>query len=285
MEFALHHPGPPLSHLVESITWFAKVRPLHHREKLIPDGAIQIIVDLSERPKKLYAGETAPGFIDYRQAWISGMHRKPIVIEAQPLASMVVIRFQPGGAYPFLGHAAEALTDDVFALDAVLGPRGPSLRERILNAETGAAKIAAAEAWLLEQAAGAKLHPLIRHLTARLKRPAGLRIADLVEETGYTERHIRDLFRRWIGVSPKQYARIRRFQQVLQALASAGESNLELTGRPLPRPDWANVAADLCFSDQSHFSHEFSAFAGMTPSAYLSAYRGLENYLPITLGA
>ena len=36
---------------------------------------------------------------------------------------MLVIRFRPGGAYPFLGHAAEALTDDVFALDAVFGAR------------------------------------------------------------------------------------------------------------------------------------------------------------------
>ena len=42
---------------VESLTFFAGLDPRHQREKLLPDGAIEIIVDLSERPKALYAGE------------------------------------------------------------------------------------------------------------------------------------------------------------------------------------------------------------------------------------
>ncbi len=72
--------------------------PAHDREKLIPDGAIQIIVDLTDTPKKLYAGETSPVAVDFRKSWISGMQQRWIVIEAQQQSSMLVIRFRPGGA-------------------------------------------------------------------------------------------------------------------------------------------------------------------------------------------
>lgn len=275
MELAIHRPGPPLDAHVETMTFFAGLDPPHAREKLIPDGAIELIVDLSDRPKKLYASELGFAATDFRRAWISGMQRHPIVIEAQPGASLFVIRFRPGGAFAFLQDDAETLTDAVFGLDDVLGTS--SLRDRILEGSTPAERFANAEAWLLERA-GPRLHvdPTVRYLTARLGRG---RVRDLVETTGYTERHILTLFRRHVGLSPKQYARITRFRTLLRALN--GPTDMELKGAPLPPQDWARLALDHGYADQSHLTHEFRAMAGMTPGAYLAAYRGLENYLPI----
>jgi AraC-like DNA-binding protein len=284
MEFTFHRPGPPLSAFVESITYFAGYAPRHTRERLIPDGAAVLIVDLGETPKKLYAGDHSPEFVDFRRSWISGMQLRPIVIEAQPRSSLMVVRFQPGGAYPILGHDLRALTDDVLAFEAVVGAAAASLRDRVLDIAGGPARIAAAEGWLRERLAGRTPHPVITHFARRLEH-GHVRIADLVEETGFTARHVRDLFDRWIGVSPKQYARLMRFQRVLKALSHAAPQDPFLEGPALPRPDWAELAADLAFSDQSHLSHEFSAFAGMPPGAYVDAYRGLDNYLPITVEA
>jgi hypothetical protein len=107
-EFALHFPRAPLDRHVESLTFYAGFDPQHDREKLIPDGAIQIIVDLTDTPKKLYAGETSPVAVEFSRAWISGLQQRWIVIEAQPMASMMVIRFRPGGAYAFTRHDAMA---------------------------------------------------------------------------------------------------------------------------------------------------------------------------------
>ena len=284
MEFTFHQPGVPLSDFVESITCFSDYAPRHTRERLIPDGAATLIVDLGETPKRLFRGDHAPEHVAFRRAWISGMQLKPIVIEAAPFSALLVIRFQPGGAYPFLGHDLSALTNDVLAFDTVVGAAAESLRDRVLEPASGAAKVAAAEIWLRERLAGAMIHPAIAHIARRLQQP-GARIGDLVEETGFTSRHILALFRRWIGVTPKQYARVARFQYLLQALAHNAPVDNNLEGQPLRRPDWAAVAADLCFSDQSHLSHEFAAFAGMTPGDYVAAYRGLANYLPITVEA
>jgi hypothetical protein len=115
-EFALHVPGTPLDRHVELLTFYAGYAPQHDREKLIPDGAIQIIVDLTDRPKKLYAGETSPLGVDFSRSWISGMQQRWIVIEAQPAASMLIIRFRPGGANAFMRHEATVFTNSVHAL-------------------------------------------------------------------------------------------------------------------------------------------------------------------------
>ena len=277
----LHRPGPPLDRFVELVTYYAGYQPDHTRERLLPDGAVEIIVDLTDEPKKLYDREDFSRAVDFRRAWISGMRRDWIVIEAAPGSSMVVIRFRPGGAHPFLGFAVEGITDTVDQLEAVLSSAGSSLRDRILEAATIEAKMAAVESWLLERA-GCDLHahPVIEYLTERLFCPAGIRIADVVDEVGYSQRHVLGLFRRWVGLSPKQYSRIRRFQQVLAAVSAEGaEGAASNTG--LPEPDWADLAVAHGYFDQSHLVRDFRQFSGLTPGGYCSAYRGLENYLPI----
>ena len=282
-EFALHCPGPPLDRHVELLTFYAGFDPQHDREKLIPDGAIQIIVDLTDRPKKLYAGETSPLAVDFSRSWISGMQQRWIVIEAQRAASMMVIRFRPGGAFAFVRHDATAFTNSVHALDSVINGRAGSLRDRILEAPTIATKFAAVERWLLEQCHGElALNPAAVHLAAQLDRP-GRRVADAAETTGLSDRQLRNVFDRWIGVSPKSYARIARFRRVLAASGAVELADPEMNAEALPPPDWAQLAAITGYSDQSHLSHDFVAFAGMTPGAYAAAYRGLSNYLPITL--
>ncbi|MEO6396390.1 MAG: helix-turn-helix domain-containing protein [Devosia sp.] len=282
MEFALHFPQGRLAAFVESITFYAGYAPRHDREKLIPDGAIQIIVDLTDRPKRLYAGETTPLGVDFTRSWISGMQQRWIVIEAQQAASMLVIRFQPGGAQALIRHDAGALANSVYPLVSVINGAAASLRDRVLEAPSITGKFAAAEGWLGEQLAGASLHACAPQLAARLLL-GGQRVRDLAAETGLSERHLRNIFAQAIGVSPKQFARIGRFQRVVGELARSGRDDPALTGEALPGADWAQLAVENGYADQSHLSHEFVAFAGMTPKAYAAAYRGLSNYLPITL--
>jgi len=287
MLLELHRPGPPLDRFVEMVTYFEDYTPGHTKEKLLPDGAVEIVVDLTDTPKKLYDRNDHTRATGFRGAWISGMRRDWIVIEAAPASSMAVIRFRPGGAFPFLGFAVEGITDTVDQLEVVLGRATRILRERILAAPTVEAKMSAVEGWLLERAGGQlESNPVIDYLTGRLFAPAGIRITDVVEEIGYSQRHVLGLFRRWVGLSPKQYGRIRRFQQVLTSVAqSAGPVDAEMAAlqrAPAPtEPDWAEVAIAHGYYDQSHLLRDFREFAGLTPRAYVAAYRGLENYLPL----
>ena len=107
----LHRPGPPLDRFVELVTFYADYQPTHSKERLLPDGAVEVIVDLTDEPKRMYDPSDHSRGVDFRRAWTSGMRRRWIVIEAAPASSMEVIRFRPGGAYPFLGFGVEGITD------------------------------------------------------------------------------------------------------------------------------------------------------------------------------
>lgn len=268
----VHQPSPPLDRFVELITYFEGYQPEHRVEKVLPDGAVEIIIDLSECTKKLFDAEDPTRFQDFRGAWISGMRRRWILIEAQPGASMAVVRFRPGGARPFLGFDADGVTETIAHLDEVLGARVLELRERVLECRGIDARLGAIESWLLARG-GSSLepNPLVEYLTSRLFAPAGVKISDLVEEVGYTQRHVAKLFRRWVGLSPKQYASVRRFNGVVHRATHATEIE----------PDWADLALEAGYFDQSHMIHEFKRFSGLTPESYLSRYRGMPNYLPV----
>jgi transcriptional regulator GlxA family with amidase domain len=78
-----------------------------------------------------------------------------------------------------------------------------------------------------------------------------------MDETGWSRRHVTERFRRQLGITPKAYARLLRFQEAT-ALLMQPESTGSL----------ADVAMSSGYYDQSHLSRDFTALAGMTPGAY-----------------
>src|SRR3984957_13314487 len=103
MIFRQRQPCAPLSKFIDGYWFYQDLAVEHTKEKLLPNGAIELIIDLSPMPKKLYDPLDLTRFTTYRRAWISGMQRRYIVIGAEPGSSMVGCFFRPGGAAPFFG--------------------------------------------------------------------------------------------------------------------------------------------------------------------------------------
>lgn len=85
-------------------------------------------------------------------------------------------------------------------------------------------------------------------------------VADVADELGLAERHLRRLFLDHTGVGPKTVQRVGRFQRFLRA-ADAGGANL------------AGLAADAGYADQAHLAREVRALAGLSPSDLLRERR------------
>ncbi|MCA9726619.1 MAG: helix-turn-helix transcriptional regulator [Candidatus Eisenbacteria bacterium] len=79
-----------------------------------------------------------------------------------------------------------------------------------------------------------------------------VRVASLARADGVSRQHFTRRFKREVGVGPKTYARIVRFQTVLGAMSSA--------------PRWAELAADLGYFDQAHLITEFRDWVGVSPA-------------------
>ena len=96
-----------------------------------------------------------------------------------------------------------------------------------------------------------------------------LSIRDLSEQMGISHKHLIALFHEEVGLSPKRFCRIRRFQGVLEAIEHSG------------RVDWADLACACGYYDQAHFIREFRDFAGMNPSAYLHGRGDYARFIPL----
>jgi transcriptional regulator GlxA family with amidase domain len=164
------------------------------------------------------------------------------------------------------------------------------VRERVLAAQTPQAMLAALAACLEERlglsscAAAARaragsravlsqfdrLHPAVVYMAGELDICDGpRRVQHVTGEIGMSQRRLAQLFHEQVGVSPKTFHRVRRFQHTLQRL------------RGLRQVDWADLAVECGYYDQAHLSHDFRQIAGMTPSAYLGAATEHLNHVPL----
>jgi methylphosphotriester-DNA--protein-cysteine methyltransferase len=94
-------------------------------------------------------------------------------------------------------------------------------------------------------------------------------ISDVTGQTDFSQKRFIQLFSDEVGLTPKLYCRIRRFQQVVRGVEKG------------QRVDWADVALLSGYFDQAHFIHDFQAFSGLNPSAYLMQRTGHLNHVPI----
>jgi transcriptional regulator GlxA family with amidase domain len=85
-----------------------------------------------------------------------------------------------------------------------------------------------------------------------------LKVRDLARRVGLSQRRFIQLFTAEVGLTPKLYGRVRRFQRARELVRKATE------------PDWAAVALECGFFDQSHLIRDFGEFSGLSPVAYLN---------------
>jgi AraC-like DNA-binding protein len=114
------------------------------------------------------------------------------------------------------------------------------------------------------------VHPAVPFALDELRTSSCIR--RIVQASGYSHRTLISVFRRAVGLTPKQYSRVLRLQRVLEIISTAGT------------PSLADIALDAGFTDQAHFSREFRPFAGVTPAAYRRALPGAPHHLRIDTG-
>ncbi len=181
------------------------------------------------------------------------------------------IHFKPGGAAPFLGAPASEAHGIDLPLDAFWGSGAADLRERLLEARTLGERFRIVEQTLLGRlAGGAEPHPLIVGALRELAVvPQCRTLAEVTEDLGLSQRRFIELFRGQVGMTPKLYYRIRRFQEALRRIE---------TGDGIV---WTDLALGCGYYDQAHFIRDFRAFSGINPSAYLAGRGEHLNHVPL----
>lgn len=240
--------------------------PPHAIERVVPTGTMQLIFDLREGEEggiRVYDREDHRRFRNLGGSMLSGAHSRFVVIDTASQASTVGVHFRPGGAFPFLGLPAGSLRDADVPLDALWGTKAAELRGRLLEAHTPEARFRVLEHALLARAARPlEHHPAVAFALREFQSAPRVRsVKEVGKRTGLSQRRFIELFRREVGLTPKLFCRIRRFQETMRLIGS---------GR---RAGWAETALTCGYFDQAHLVRDFRAFSGTTPTGYV-AHRG-----------
>jgi len=169
-----------------------------------------------------------------------------------------VIFFQPAALNLLFGLPAISITNADHDARGVLGSSIGELGERLGNCRLFHDRVRVAEEFFIQL--GSKVPPADSvELAAReILRHRGLyRIEALAQDTGLGSRTFQRRFKQTIGLSPKTYARIVRFQSALQAKAVC------------PQMTWTDIAHEHGYHDQMHMVHDFQGFSNESPSELL----------------
>jgi len=258
-------PPAPLSRFV-AVMWMqlwdgARQGSSYRHERLMPSGEAELIFHL-ELPFVRTYEMCGSGQLRERRlprAALCGPHMRPFLIDAAP-ENVVGVHFRPGGIFPFFAPPASELANAHIALEDLWGSVARELQEQLLTGESPDEKFAVLSGLLLRRLRENRKpgHPAVSFTWRTLECAPRRTMTQITNEIGLSRRHLIHRFEQEVGLAPKAFARVRRFQRVLRDV------------HPQAQVDWAEVALDCGYYDQAHFIHEFREFSGMTPSAYFA---------------
>lgn len=239
------------------------------RERVLPSGLMHVVFRLAG-PLRLFASVDDPLGVTVADAIVGGARASFYLKDASSPAYSVGASLAPGAAARLFGVPASALSERHTPLELLWGREEVQrISERLHAARSAEARMRLLEAALLERAlrGHAALHPVVRGALGVLEHAPDAPIGDLVARSGYSHRAFTALFRDAVGLTPKVFGRVLRFQRACAALLA-------------PASRAAEVAASLGFSDQPHLVRELRSFAGLSPGAYRSARPAHPNHVP-----
>jgi AraC-like DNA-binding protein len=256
MYYRTHVPKPPINQFIDYL-WQFDGGQLPRRERIVPSGTMELVINLREDRVSV---ENEKNQKRLSGAVVSGTYSSIFVIDAMQHESMLGVHFKPAGAFPFLGVAANELTNAHIDLVDLWGSVARELRERVCLASTQEQRFEIVEEVLTYRLRSAPKRNAAVDISLDAFGPYGTssNVQEVAKETGICQRRFRKVFAHEVGLTPKVFSRILRFQRA-RSLTDT-----------IVKPDWADIALACGYFDQSHLIHDFHEFSGLSPTEYLA---------------
>ena len=261
--FKLHRPGPPLSTFVE-VFWFHESRIAERKvDRILPTGTLELVVNLRQSELSFYDSKGGENVSEFSGAVVSGAQSKGLAPSNPEHTFLIGVHFKPGGAKPFLGVPASELTDTHVDLDTLWGTSAIDLRERLCDSKTFSDRFKLLEEALLRRLRGGEQHYAVRAALEKFAQRPETSVGQIAKHVGLSQRRLIQAFKHDVGLTPKLFSRIQRFQRTRVLLHNDRS------------PNWPALALDSGYCDQSHLIREFHEFSGESPTEYLNRVKPL----------
>src|SRR5450755_331904 len=147
-----YQPAAPLDRFVHVIWCMEQGPTAHPRERLLPDGSVELVINLHEERVPVYTRGNLERCEVFHGSVVCGPHSRFFAIDTASELNVVGVHFKPGGAFPFFKVPSGELHNLHVGLDALWGGAAGEVRERLLAAATPEAKARVLEQALLATA-------------------------------------------------------------------------------------------------------------------------------------
>ena len=163
------------------------------------------------------------------------------------------------------------MNDSVISGEKLLGKEILALRGELSKKNTSEGKFKSAEKWLLKRFRQDKTPPgdLLKVLEKLQIEPVANSV-EIFEGYSKSQKHLIDQFKKYVGLTPKYYQRMLRFNEILRQIHQS------------KKIEWAQIAYQFEYTDQSHFIKEFKHFSGINPQKFIQqGFHGSTNFFPL----
>lgn len=248
-------PSGALTGLVGGYTDYVERTAGFTTRRELPHGEGVLIVNLRE-PIEITAGNGELIQLGTGRAFVAGFHLRPALSWSSGEQRGIQIEISLAALRRLIGVPMSELVDRTIPLEALLGAAATDLGERLAGTLECRERIALLEAELLARfVARPELAPSQMAALQLLKQPGG-DIMDIARRIGWSRKHLTDRVRDVVGVGPRSYRRVLRFDRAVKLIRNGADTE-----------GWAGLAAESGYCDQSHMIREFNELAGMTPVA------------------
>lgn len=228
-------------------------------QRIVPDGRCELILNWEQPFEALHDGE----WRGQPRSFLAGQLDGPLLLRPVGPARMLGIGFHPHGVARLLAHPMRELSGKFTPIDEL----SPALSRDLHRALHMPDPIAAVEAALLSAAnTTRRVDRVIEEAVRRIAAARGATdLASLARDLGLSTRQFERRFQSVIGLPPKLFCRIERFNHVYRAI-DGGAAN------------WVDTAIDCGYYDQAHLIRDCRSLTGTTPAILLADDADLARY-------
>jgi len=278
MIYKTYQPCLPLSQFIEFLWYWEEENATEAQSCILPMGSVEWVIDLHEDHLPIFDLRRQTQCGSTRGARLCGVHSQGFIIARQQKCSVLGVHFKPGGSAAFLPMPVEEVHNQIICLED-LWQDAAELRERLQWGNTSPSAPSHAtiterfqilEQFLLQVMQPQHHHPAVEFALREFERFPQAPVSAVTEQIGLSPRYFNQLFRDYVGLTPKLFCRVRRFQQVLRLVE--GKQQI----------DWLDVALACGYFDQAHLIHDFRTFADCTPTNYLAKRGALPFHVELS---
>lgn len=249
MRFEFISPLAELKPYITKIWWFENPAGLINGASLIaPNARAKIIIPYKNPLTTTGSGNTA--ICNEGDICFIGLRDAPVHLGSPGgETGSIGIELTTEGAHRFLRIPMYHLTNNVFSFSDLYGKDGRQILTKMTEQEDPRKKIKLIQLFLINQLNKSYSNPIVNFSVQLITSFHGLTsIKELEKKTGYSRRYLEMLFKDHLGISPKTFSTITRFQHFYKSIGPGTIDNIY----------------DVYY-DQTHFIKEFKRYTGFTP--------------------